>query len=636
MKDSHIRYLLSQYVEYVKGILAVLVYKRRDSSLIEELTKPRIAEPQNHVNYTYVDDLIKDLSNEFGDDKDFLVIKELAGKKIVSCSLGINYVLITIALIETSDIELKIYSTHIANELERIEEDTTLEDLTFEVPGILKMFSKIKNAKISTNKLSLKIIVVGDYQVGKTSLINAFTDKKFRVNLKSTVGFNVYKKILNIDDEIVMNLAIWDTGGLSSQISPTKEKIFNFSDAVIIVVDKTHQNILKCVEKWYNEIKHSLNQKIPILVAITKNDMDEDIDLGQIKDYLTKYRMDCLLVSAKNRENVDELFFELIYTIISLKTEKNHNEVIEDTEKYKGNYLTSEEITALKDLENLLIENLNIQGGYIKRLAEVVEESGIPIVYEIDHTSFGVRIEDGHVVGLGLFNCYLKTLPKSILSLKYVKKINLRCNQLSLLPEIIFNIESLEWLDAALTDLKTLSESIGNLSNLQFLYLENNSLITLPRSIGNLKDLKELHLENNPVKILPDEIGYLHSLEKLFLEAPSYFYKGGLKELPYTVGDLVFLQVLDLSSCELKYLPESFGNLKALKILDLYDNNIDFLPETFGNLKMLEILNLDYNNLIFLPDSIGDLIHLKQIHISNNPLRKKASEKFKALALKSK
>ena len=122
------------------------------------------------------------------------------------------------------------------------------------------------------------------------------------------------------------------------------------------------------------------------------------------------------MVSGKSSKSVDELFFELIYKIISLKTEKNLNGLIGETEKYKGYYLTSEERTALKDLENCLIENLNIQGGYVKKIAEVIEESGIPIVYEIDHSSFGIKIEDGHVVGIGLFNCYLKMLPDSFFS----------------------------------------------------------------------------------------------------------------------------------------------------------------------------------------------------------------------------
>ncbi|MFX0005011.1 MAG: leucine-rich repeat domain-containing protein, partial [Candidatus Hermodarchaeota archaeon] len=126
------------------------------------------------------------------------------------------------------------------------------------------------------------------------------------------------------------------------------------------------------------------------------------------------------------------------------------------------------------------------------------------------------------------------------------------------------------------------------------------------------------------------------SLERLWLEAPSFFYKGGLKELPYTFGDLFLLQLLDLSSCEIEYLPNSFGNLKSLRILDLYNNNLDSLPDTFGNLESLEILNLEKNNIQFLPDFIGELSNLKEIYIANNPLRKKASEKFKALALKSK
>ncbi|MFX1417466.1 MAG: leucine-rich repeat domain-containing protein, partial [Promethearchaeota archaeon] len=163
-----------------------------------------------------------------------------------------------------------------------------------------------------------------------------------------------------------------------------------------------------------------------------------------------------------------------------------------------------------------------------------------------------------------------------------------------------------------------------------------NSLATLPNAMGFLELLEELNLNNNPIKYLPNEICNLKSLRLLYLEAPSFFYRGDLKNLPYDIGNLYLLQELDLSSCDLDYLPDSFGNLKSLKVLDLYDNNLTSLPNTFGNLKMLEILNLENNELKFLPNSLGELSNLKQINVSNNPLRKKASEKFKALALKSK
>ena len=93
---------------------------------------------------------------------------------------------------------------------------------------------------------------------------------------------------------------------------------------------------------------------------------------------------------------------------------------------------------------------------------------------------------------------------------------------------------------------------------------------------------------------------------------------------------------MDLSSCELKHLPESFGNLKSLRYLDLYNNKLTDLPDTFGSLEFLEFLNLEDNNIRYLPNSLGELSHLKNINVSKNPLQKKASEKFKALALKSK
>ncbi|MFX1503606.1 MAG: GTP-binding protein, partial [Promethearchaeota archaeon] len=582
---------------------------------------------------------INKVRDKFGEDKDFLIIREGNDKKFTICSLGSRYILLTISEKETSEIELKLYSIHIASEIEQLLGEIDSEFLTLKIPGIIKVFSTVKKIKESQKKLSLKIIVIGDHKAGKTSLIIRFIEKKFKENLKPTVGFNVFKKILNIDDSILINMAIWDTGGFSSQISPAKEKIFKFVDAAIIVVEESNQRSLKNIKKWYNEITDSASQEIPIFLAINKNDINEGkshLNLKDIEDFAINNQIDFFLVSANMGENVDDLFYEIIYKIFNVRIGNESYEFIDEMNKYKGYYLDPKEINALKDLEHVIIENLNNQSKHFQSKSKEIEKQGIPIIYEIDNTSFGIKIEESNVVGLGLFNCFLSTLPKSIASLKSLQKLNLCCNQLIQVPEVILKLDSLEWLDLALTDLKLLPESIGNLNSLKFLYLENNSLAKLPRSISHLGYLKELNLDNNPIKFLPDEIGRLRSLEKLWLEAPSYFYKGGLKDLPSSFGNLIFLQELGLSSCEIEHLPNSFGNLKSLRILDLYNNKLTSLPSTFGNLKMLEILNLENNKLKLLPDSIGNLPNLKQIIISKNPLQKKASEKFKALALKSK
>lgn len=641
MKKSLINKLLKQYVEDIQGVLTVLVYDRKDYSLLSYFDNTNLNEAQFNKHHSLINQYIDGIGNEYGKQNDFLIIREIDNNKLVFCSTDSFSMIVTIAEKETSDIDLKIYSVYVAGEIERLSglEFEKSEGLELKTPSTIKIYSKVKKIKLLTKKLLMKIIVIGDYKAGKTSLINRFTEKNFSTNLNSTPKFNVIKKVLNIDDKIIMNLAIWDTGGLSSQISPTKEKIYKFADAALIVLDITSPRHLRSIEKWYNEISKSVSYEIPIFLAITKNDLSEgdlNSSLQDIDEIAKKYHIEHLLVSAKTGENIDNLFFEIIYNVISSKAKDESYEVIGDTHKYKGYYLEQREIEALKDLEQLIIERLSTQSEYLQTKSKKIEENGIPIIFEIEGTSFGIKIENSSVVGLGLFNCYLSTLPESIISFKSLKKLSLRSNQLIRLPIFIPELVSLEMLDIALTDLVILPKSLGNMKNLKTLHLENNAFVTLPVSIGNLTYLEELYLENNPIKSLPESICNLSNLKKIYLEAPVFFYKGDLNELPYRFGELVSLQELDLSSCELKHLPKTFGNLKSLRYLDLYNNKLTSLPDTFNNLKLLEILNLENNNLRYLPNSLGELSHLKSISVSNNPLQRKASEKFKALAMKSK
>ena len=626
--------LLRQFVTDNRVFLSILVYERKDYSLLNYFDRPDLNEIQFNRIHSLIHQFIDEIDDEYGKQNDFLLIRENPENKLVLCSTDSYSMILIITEKETNEIDLKIYSVHLAGEIKRLTTENVeiSENLEIKTPSTIKLYSKVKKIDHPIEKLLYKIIVLGDYKAGKSSLIYRFTEKEFGHDLKPTAGFKVNKKVVNIDNEIIFNLAIWDTGGLSCQISPSKEKIYKFADAALIVLDITNQKPLKNVEKWYNEIIKSVSFEIPIFLAVTKSDLTvgySNSNLLIIEDFTRKYHIEHLLVSAITGENVDNLFFEMIYNIISSK-------IIGESEKYKDYYLEKTEIKALKDLEQLISRSLKAQSKYVQELGKNIEENGIPIIYEIEGTSLGIKIENGAVVGLGLFNCYLSSVPDSITSFKNLRELSLRANQLIKLPSNILKLESLEMLDIALTDIGNLPESLGNLQNLKTLNLENNSLVRLPKSIGNLKFLEELHLENNPIKSLPESIANLSNLNKLYLEAPSFFYKGDLNELPYNFGNLVSLQELDLSSCELKHLPETFGNLKSLRQLDLYKNNLTSLPDTFGNLKLLEILNLEGNKLKYLPNSLGELSQLKNIDLSSNPLQRKASEKFKALALKSK
>jgi len=94
----------------------------------------------------------------------------------------------------------------------------------------------------------------------------------------------------------------------------------------------------------------------------------------------------------------------------------------------------------------------------------------------------------------------------------------------------------------------------------------------------------------------------------------------GLTYLPESIGQLKFLQTLDLRNNNLTELPDSIGKLEILEELILHDNALKSIPESIGNLKNLGILHLDNNDLTTLPDTICNLKTWHPIGLTNNKI----------------
>lgn len=61
-------------------------------------------------------------------------------------------------------------------------------------------------------KVLLKVIILGDSGVGKTSLMNQYVNQKFSNQYKATIGADFLTKEVMIDDRLV-TMQIWDTAG---------------------------------------------------------------------------------------------------------------------------------------------------------------------------------------------------------------------------------------------------------------------------------------------------------------------------------------------------------------------------------------------------------------------------------------
>ena len=107
-------------------------------------------------------------------------------------------------------------------------------------------------------KVLLKIIILGDSGVGKSSLMNQYVNRKFSNSYKATIGADFLTKEVMIDDKLV-TLQIWDTAG-QERFQSLGVAFYRGADACILVHDITNEKSFEHLNTWRSEF---LNQAHP-------------------------------------------------------------------------------------------------------------------------------------------------------------------------------------------------------------------------------------------------------------------------------------------------------------------------------------------------------------------------------------
>ena len=179
------------------------------------------------------------------------------------------------------------------------------------------------NPSYNSNKknFNLKIIVVGDISVGKTSVIKRYITNTFSEEHKSTISCEFKKKTLEIDAETCANLQIWDTAGEEKFMSVTKQ-FYTDSHGAMIVYDLTQKETFLKINKWIKDVKEKALKDVVIMVVGNKSDLvSEKVELGdELKPFKENYEYQD--VSAKSGTNVALAFENLTNKIINVLKEK--------------------------------------------------------------------------------------------------------------------------------------------------------------------------------------------------------------------------------------------------------------------------------------------------------------------------
>lgn len=161
-------------------------------------------------------------------------------------------------------------------------------------------------------QVSKKILILGHFGVGKTSLVRRFVDNSFSDNYIVSIGVHISKKVVEVTAKNSISLILWDLEG-TDDLNQIRESYLLGTHGVIFVFDVTRPSTFKNLSQDL-KIVNEKTADIPFLVVGNKVDM---VVLSELEALLKQNSITAhYLTSAKTGDAVNDLFVNLA-TILS-------------------------------------------------------------------------------------------------------------------------------------------------------------------------------------------------------------------------------------------------------------------------------------------------------------------------------
>lgn len=158
---------------------------------------------------------------------------------------------------------------------------------------------------------NIKAVFVGDTGSGKTHLISAYLRGTPPDEKKATLFENYFKDVVHGTSSY--RLYICDTGG-RSDLNRLKHMSYLNTDVFVICADYSKHDSLRGAEKWAVDLKKTGR---PVLLCLTKADLDKKIPEGSIEEFLEKHSIYGVYVTtAFGRKSVKSFFEKVIQAAV--------------------------------------------------------------------------------------------------------------------------------------------------------------------------------------------------------------------------------------------------------------------------------------------------------------------------------
>lgn len=161
-------------------------------------------------------------------------------------------------------------------------------------------------------KRSKKIVLLGQFGVGKTSLMRRLLENIFEHDYKPTLGVQIKKKELQMPNGKTLSMIVWDLEGFTSVVKARASYLLG-SEGFVYVFDLSRPITYECLEAELNFIKEKY-PKVTTLLVGNKADIE---DPSKVAEVLAKKNIiPHSFVSAKTGDGVQEVFIDLAKKMI--------------------------------------------------------------------------------------------------------------------------------------------------------------------------------------------------------------------------------------------------------------------------------------------------------------------------------
>lgn len=166
------------------------------------------------------------------------------------------------------------------------------------------------------NKVNVKIVIIGEASVGKTSLMSKFVSNTFSDQMQPTIGCDIQNKSMVVEGEKV-DVRLWDTAGCE-RFQTMLPLYYRGCHGAILVYDVTRRETFNKLRDWLQELENNLTNDNAIIMIIG-NKIDKtgrQVSKEEGNNYAKQRSALFIETSAKTSEGVAIAFEELLIKIM--------------------------------------------------------------------------------------------------------------------------------------------------------------------------------------------------------------------------------------------------------------------------------------------------------------------------------